>query len=65
VTVPGGGADDVALLSSDGKSVIARGSWTSVGGKEAHYRLCGTRSVIVRVSRGGSAAGFTLRVAVP
>jgi hypothetical protein len=65
VRVPGGGADDVTLLSSDGKRVLARGYWNSVGGKEAHYRLCGTRSLVVRVSRGGSAARFTLRVAAP
>jgi len=62
VTVPGGGADDVTLLSSDGRTVLATGSWASSGGKSAEYRLCGARSVRVRVTRGGAAARFTLQV---
>ncbi|MDX6400904.1 MAG: hypothetical protein QOF27_1510, partial [Gaiellaceae bacterium] len=33
VTVPGGGADEVTLLSSDGRTVLATGSWASSGGK--------------------------------
>jgi hypothetical protein len=62
VTVPGGGADDVTLLSSDGRTVLATGSWASSGGKSAEYRVCGARSVRVRVTRGGAAARFTLQV---
>jgi hypothetical protein len=41
VNVPGGGADDVTLLSSDGRAVLARGSWTSSGAKVAEYRWAG------------------------
>jgi hypothetical protein len=65
VTVPGGGADDVTLLSSDGQTVLATGSWASSGGKSAEYQVCGARSVRVRVTRGGAAARFTLRVQKP
>jgi len=65
VTVPGGGADDVTLLSSDGRTVLATGSWASSGGKSVEYQVCGARSVRVRVTRGGAAARFTLQVQKP
>ena len=65
VTVPDGGADDVTLLSSDGQTVLATGSWASSGGKSAEYQVCGARSVRVRVTRGGAAARFTLQVQTP
>ena len=65
VMVPGGGADDVTLLSGDGRTVLATGSWASTGGKSAEYRVCGARSLRVRVTRGGAAARFTLRVTLP
>jgi hypothetical protein len=65
VTVPGGGADDVTLLSGDGQTVLATGSWTSSGSKSAEYRVCGARSLRVRVTRGGAAARFTLQVQMP
>jgi len=65
VTVPGGGGDDVKLLSGDGRTVLATGSWDSSGGKSVEYRVCGARSVKLRVTRGGPAARFTLRVLAP
>jgi hypothetical protein len=65
VTVPGSGADDVTLLTGDGRTVLATGTWTSSGGRSAEYRVCGARSVRVRVTRGGAAARFTLQIQVP
>jgi hypothetical protein len=65
VKVPGGGADDVTLLSSDGRAVLATGSWDSSGARLAEYRVCGSRSLKVRVRRGGAAARFALRVTAP
>jgi len=65
VNVPGGGADDVNLLSSDGRAVLAAGSWTGSGVKAAEYLVCGKRSLKVRVKRGGAAARFSLRVTAP
>ena len=65
VSVPGGGADDVTLLSSDGRSELASGSWTSSGAKVVEYRVCGARSLKVRVRRGGAPARFSLRVTAP
>jgi hypothetical protein len=65
VTAPGGGAHDVTLLSSDGRTVLSRSSWNSSGGKSIEYRVCGVRSAKVRVTRGGVSARFTLRVTTP
>jgi hypothetical protein len=65
VTVPGGGADDVTLLSADGGRVLAKASWNSSGGKSLEYRICGARSLKVRVTRSGAAMRFTLRVVAP
>jgi hypothetical protein len=65
VTVPGGGANDVTLLSGDGRTVLATGSWDSSGGKSVQHRVCGARSVKVRVTRGGAATRFTLRAVIP
>jgi hypothetical protein len=65
LSVPGGGADDVTLLTGDGQTVLARGSWTTSGAKSVEYPICGARSLKVRVTRGGAAARFTLRVERP
>jgi hypothetical protein len=65
LTVSGGGANDVTLLSGDGRTVLATGSWTSSGSKSIEYRICGARSVRVRVTRGGAAVRFTLQAQVP
>jgi hypothetical protein len=65
VTTPGGGADGVTLLSGDGQTVLANGTWSTSGGKSIAYRVCGERSVRVRVARGGAAARFTVRVQAP
>jgi hypothetical protein len=65
VTAPGGGAHDVTLLSSNGRTVLSTSSWDSSGGKSVGYRVCGTRSVKVRVTRGVASARFTLLVTTP
>jgi hypothetical protein len=65
ITVPGGGADDMRLLSSNGGTVLSTATWNSSAGKSLEYKICGARSVKVRVTRGGSPARFTLRVARP
>jgi hypothetical protein len=56
--------DDVSLVAPDG-TVLARSTWTSAGGKRVGYRVCGVRSLRIRVSRAGPAARFTLRVSKP
>lgn len=65
VTAPGSGADDVKILSGDGRTLLATGSWNGAGGKSAEYRVCGARSLKVRVIRAVAAARFTLQVQVP
>ena len=65
VTAPGSGADDVKILSGDGRTLLATGSWNGSRGKSAEYRVCGARSVKVRVIRAVAAARFTLQVQVP
>jgi hypothetical protein len=65
LTALGGGADDVTLLSSDGQTVLAKASWTTTGAKSIEYRVCGARSVRVRVRRGAAPARFILRITVP
>jgi hypothetical protein len=65
VNVPGGGVDDVTLMSRNGRTVLATSSWSSSGAKVAEYRVCGTRSLKVRVKRGGAAPRFALRVTAP
>jgi len=66
IRVPGGGgADDVTLRASDGRTVLAKSTWDSSGGKAVAYRICGTRSLKVRVTRAGAARRFTLNVASP
>jgi len=65
VTAPGSGADDVKILSGDGGTLLATGSWNGSGGKSAEYRVCGARSVKVRVIRAAAAARFTLQVQLP
>lgn len=65
VAVAGGGTADVRLLSSDGRTVLSNGTWSSSGGRTVAYRLCGTRSVRVRLTRGGAPARFTLRITLP
>jgi len=58
-------SDDVSLMAEDGRTVLARSTWTSAGGKEVHYRICGARHVQVRVSRSAARPRFTLRITKP
>ena len=57
--------DNVSLVAEDGRTVLARSTWTSGGHKEIHYRICGARHVQVRVSRTRPLARFTLRITKP
>jgi hypothetical protein len=60
-----GGAGDLDLLAAGGGTVLARASWTGGGGKGLSYRVCGARSFVVRVARGGAQRAFTLRLTTP
>jgi hypothetical protein len=58
------GADDLQLVG-DSRKVLATGSWTSTGGKAVQFRICGQRSLTIRVRAGGRPAPFTLKVTKP
>jgi hypothetical protein len=58
-------ADDVTLVGQDGRRMLATSEWDGSGGKELDYRVCGARSLSVRVTRGAAAARFTLRISRP
>jgi hypothetical protein len=59
------GSDDLDLRAAAGGAVLARGSWTESGDKGIDYRICGERSLVLRVTRGGAARSFTLRLSAP
>jgi hypothetical protein len=58
------GSDDLDLLGGS-RTVLARGSWTGGGGKSLEYRICGQRSLVIRVRSDGRPARFTLKVTQP
>lgn len=58
-------AADLTLRSVDGRQILATGSWSGSGRKSATYRVCGARSLQVRLRRSGAAARFTLRMTIP
>jgi hypothetical protein len=60
-----GSAHELALLSADRSKVLARGLWAGVGSKKLNYRVCGARSVVLRVTRNGRAGRFSVQVSTP
>jgi hypothetical protein len=62
--VPGPGYE-LSLLSSGHHHVLARGRSAGRGTKILRYRVCGTRSVVVRVSGTGTAQPLSVQVSVP
>jgi hypothetical protein len=56
--------DDLTVAAS-GPTVLARSHWAASGGKELDFRICGERSVKLRVVRETAAARFTLRISRP
>ena len=59
------GTDDLALMSADGRTLLARGTWSTGGAKAVGYRVCGQRTVLLRVTRHTSSRRFTVRLSVP
>jgi hypothetical protein len=56
--------EELTLAASDG-TVLARSHWDGSGGKEVDFRVCGQRSLRLRVSRATAGPRFTLRVSRP
>jgi hypothetical protein len=59
-----GAGHTLEVLDSSG-AVLARGLWSGSGVRTVRYRICGERSVRVRVGRAGGAARFEVRVNAP
>lgn len=55
----------LALLTADGRSVLARGSWSSAKDQTLTFTVCGQRSFVLRVSRAGPAGRFAITVRMP
>jgi hypothetical protein len=56
--------DELTVAESSG-TVLARSHWAGSGAKELDFRVCGQRSLRLRVSRETARASFTLRVSLP
>jgi hypothetical protein len=59
------GADELTLAGTDTKTVLAEGSWSTGGAKAIDYRVCGRRTVLLRVTRHTSSARFVVRLSSP
>jgi hypothetical protein len=45
--------------------VLARGLWAGVSSKTLNYRVCGHRSLVLRVTRNGRRGRFSVQVSRP
>jgi len=64
-TLPTGGEYDVALVSSNRKTVLQRAQWASQRVKRLSMTLCGQRSLLVRVTRNGPPGRARVSVTMP
>jgi hypothetical protein len=64
-TLPAGGEYDVALVSSDRKTVVQRAGWVSQRLKRLSTTVCGQRSHFVRVTRNGPPGRARVAVTLP
>jgi hypothetical protein len=63
--LPAGAGHSLTLLSADGGKLLARGLWAGVGTRTLGYRVCGNRSLVVRVTRNGRPSLFSVQVSRP
>ena len=54
----------LSLLTTDGKT-LATGLWSGARTQTLKFTVCGQRSMVIRVTRGGPAGGFSLALAKP
>jgi hypothetical protein len=64
VRMPAGAGYDVSLRGADG-SMLARALWSASNVKSVTYRVCGRRTVLLRVARTGAAGRFRVTTTVP
>lgn len=59
------GAGDLQLLGAGGRRLVARGQWTTSGGKALAAQVCGPRSFVLRVTESGGPRTVVLRLSIP
>jgi hypothetical protein len=64
LTLPRGRTDRLELLDESGR-VLARGLWSGSATQRLSYTVCGQRRVSLRLTLGGTAGRFDLRVTRP
>jgi hypothetical protein len=64
LSTPLGSTHGVEIRTGD-QRVLARGLWSGSGKQTLNYRVCGERSVVVRVTRQAGVPRFTLRIDAP
>jgi hypothetical protein len=65
IRVSAGSSFELALLSADRRTVLARGLWSGTAAKTLGYQICGRRSLVLRVTSGDASRRFTMQVTTP
>ncbi|HET8968673.1 MAG TPA: hypothetical protein VFN06_04540 [Gaiellaceae bacterium] len=65
VRLPRGGLHEVELVTSDRKTVLQKGPWSSTTMKTLTRTLCGERAVFLRVTRKGAFGRVTVTATTP
>lgn len=65
VTVPNGGAHDVALVAANRRTVVGRAQWVGQRVKTREGSICGQRSLFVRVTQKGALGRVRVSVTTP
>jgi hypothetical protein len=65
VSLPKNGLQDVSLLDSDRKTVLATGLWSSRREKRLTTTVCGERTLFVRIAQKGAFGRVVVRASVP
>jgi hypothetical protein len=63
--LPAGSGHELTLLSADRSNVLARGLWAGSSSKTLNYRVCGARSLVLRVARNGRPGRFSVQANTP
>jgi len=65
LTMPSGTLYDIAVVSADGKTTLAKSLWSAVGEKRLTFTVCGQRSLVLRVVRKGEPGRFRVTFSRP
>jgi hypothetical protein len=65
MTLPRGGLQDMVLLDADGKTVLAKGLWSSTSTQRITTTVCGQRSLVLRVTQKGALGKIVVTVSRP